>query len=118
MMHFIPGVDLEEIPDEELDGIEIAMKGTEWAEMSFGGHFAYDDFTAVKHVRLKGYQPVTAVRYNRKEYYIYIKRTQTTIAHKYKENEYEFTCITFRLTSEQFIVGQPFQQHGSTEASA
>lgn len=73
MMHFIPGVDLEEIPDEELDGIEIAMKGTEWAEMSFGGHFAYDDFTAVKHVRLKGYQPLTAVRYNRKEYYIYIK---------------------------------------------
>ncbi|MBO7713731.1 MAG: phage DNA encapsidation protein [Methanobrevibacter sp.] len=73
MMHFIPGVELEQKNPEDLDGIEIAMMGTEWAAMSFGGHFAYDDFTAVKHIRLKGYQPLTAVRYNRKEYYIYIK---------------------------------------------
>ena len=73
MMHFIPGTDLESEDIEDLDGIEIAMKGTAWAEMSFGGHFAYDDFTAVKHVRLKGYQPLTGVKYNRQFYYVYIK---------------------------------------------
>lgn len=73
MMHFIPGVNLEDKAPEDLTGIELAMKGTDWAEMSFGGHFAYDDFSAVKHIRLKNYQPLTAVRYNRKEYYIYIK---------------------------------------------
>lgn len=73
LMHCIPAEDLDEKAPEELDGIEYAMRGTQWAEMAYGGHFSYDDFTCIKHVRLKGYQPLTAVSYRRKEYYIYIK---------------------------------------------
>lgn len=59
--------------EEEKSGIELAMDGTAWAEMAFGGHFAYDDFTSVKRKVLKGYSPVCSYYYNKKRVYIYRK---------------------------------------------
>lgn len=59
--------------EEEKSGIELAMEGTAWAEMAFGGHFAYDDFTTVKHTRLKGYRPLCSYEYKKKTVYIYEK---------------------------------------------
>ena len=58
---------------EEKSGIEVAMTGTAWHEMSFSGHFAYDDFSAVKHQRLKGYAPYVSYIYKKKQVYIYRK---------------------------------------------
>ena len=49
------------------------MEGTAWAEMSFGGHFAYNDFSAVKHQRMKGYAPFVSYIYKRKQVFIYRK---------------------------------------------
>lgn len=69
LMHFIH---MEEVPEEK-SGIEIAMSGTEWYEMAFSGHFAYDDFSAVKHQRMKGYQPYVSYIYKKKQVYIYMK---------------------------------------------
>ena len=70
MLHMIPAVD---VPEEEKTGIEKAMEGTAWADMSFGGHFAYDDFTSVSHRRLKGYHPICSYTYKRETVYIYEK---------------------------------------------
>lgn len=70
MLHNIRPV---ETPEAEKTGIEIAMSGTAWAEMAFGGHFAYDDFSAVKHQRMKGYSPLCAYTYKNKTIYIYQK---------------------------------------------
>lgn len=71
MMHKIPPV-LDK-DKKKLSGIEIAMAGTTWAEMAFGGSFSYDDFSNVQHTRLKGYQPLCAYTYKKKDVYIYMK---------------------------------------------
>ena len=70
LLHRIPSID---IPEEEKTGIELAMTGTAWADMAFGGHFAYDDFTAVSHQRLKGYHPICSYTYKKETVYIYEK---------------------------------------------
>ena len=70
LLHRIPSVD---VPEEEKTGIELAMTGTAWADMAFGGHFAYDDFTAVSHQRLKGYHPICSYTYKKETVYIYEK---------------------------------------------
>ena len=59
--------------EDEQSGIELAMSGTAWAEMALEGHFAYDDFTAVKHDRLKGYKPLCMYTYKKRDVYIYVK---------------------------------------------
>lgn len=70
MLHKIPAT---EKAKEEKSGIEIAMEGTEWADMAFGGNFAYDDFTAVGHSRLKGYKPLCSIIYKRKQFYVWMR---------------------------------------------
>lgn len=70
MIHKIPARKTDE---NEFVGIEKAMKGTVWAEMSFGGNFAYDDFSSVKHQRLKGYRPIVSYIYKKKQVFIYQK---------------------------------------------
>lgn len=70
LMHKIPAI---ETPQEEKTGIELAMAGTVWADMAFGGHFSYDDFSAVSHRRLKGYHPICSYTYKKETTYIYEK---------------------------------------------
>lgn len=72
VMHHIPGdFDIDE--DDEPLGIEKAMKDSQWGQMAFGGEFGYNDFSCVKKVNLKGYQPVVAFRNKHTNYYIYRK---------------------------------------------
>lgn len=95
LLHFIPSDEYN--VEEKKSGIEKAMEGTEWAEMAFGGHFAYDDFTSVGHVRMKGYRPICAYEYKRKYTYVYekdgfyyfstAKSGTKTIYHLNRENE-------------------------------
>lgn len=70
LLHFIH---MKQVEEREKTGIELAMEGTVWAEMSFGGHFAYNDFSAVKHQRLKNYAPYVSYIYKRKQVFIYRK---------------------------------------------
>lgn len=53
-----------------------AMAGTAWASMSLGNNFAYNDFTAVKHVNLNKYHAVCRFIHNRKTYYLYNNESQ------------------------------------------
>lgn len=65
----------DEIPidDASKSGIYRGMSGTPWFEKAFGGEFANNDFTNIKHVNLKQYQPVTAFKYKNKVTYVYVK---------------------------------------------
>ena len=71
------GILLHKIPPIEgltvkKNGIEAAMAGTPWADMAFGGSFAFDDFTAVKRQRMKNFRPICAYRYRNKYTYVYM----------------------------------------------
>ena len=70
LMHFI---NPQYAAEESKSAIELAMAGTEWADMAFGGHFAYDDFTNVHKKNLKNYSPVCSYEYKKKFTYIYVK---------------------------------------------
>ena len=70
LLHSIPPVYGAE---EKASGIELAMSGTEWADMAFGGHFSYDDFTSVRRQRIKGYSPICSYTWKKHTVYIYGK---------------------------------------------
>ena len=70
---FLHMINNEYVQEEESSGIELAMAGTAWAEMAFGGHFSFDDFSSVKRHNLKGYSPVCAYEYKKRTVYIYHK---------------------------------------------
>ena len=61
------------VVEEDQSGIAVAMTGTAWAEMALAGRFSYDDFTNVRHDRLKGYSPLCSVTFRKKDYYIYVR---------------------------------------------
>ena len=107
LLHNIPAV-LDQEEEHELSGIELAMSGTEWYEMAYGGHFSYNDFTSIGKQHLKGYAPLCGYIYKRKEVFIYQKdgyyfatssRTKTTMYNLNKENDQKrfFNDYIFRL---------------------
>ena len=57
--------------NEKKTGIYRAMNGTAWGRMAFGNEFAYNDFSNIKRIALKGYHPVVKIRYKCKDYYVY-----------------------------------------------
>lgn len=73
------GVLLHSIPygaktEEELHattGIQAHMRGTEWGEMAYGGHFSYNDLTCIGKQNLKGYVPVCSYMANGKISYVW-----------------------------------------------
>lgn len=56
---------------EKQTAIMKAMAGTKWAGMALENDFAFNDFSDVKHLTLKGYKPHVKFFYNREWYYIY-----------------------------------------------
>lgn len=67
MLHHIIG----SVSAGEDTAIFKGMRGTQWADMAFGGQFSYNDFSKVHRIPLAGYVPYVKVRYNRKDLYIY-----------------------------------------------
>ena len=58
------------------------MKGTQWADMAFGGTFSYNDFSKVRKVSLQGMVPYVEVFYQRQPMYIY----------QHKSNGFYYMC--------------------------
>ena len=50
------------------------MRNTKWAQMAFGGKFAYNDFSRIKKIPLKGMICHIELQYNNNKYYIYQHR--------------------------------------------
>ncbi len=62
----------EEIMEaEKKTGIYKAMANTAWGRMAFSNEFAYNDFSNIKKISVKGYRPLIKLTYKGKEYYIY-----------------------------------------------
>lgn len=56
---------------EQKTGIYKAMAGTAWGRMAFCNEFAYNDFSNIKKMPLKGYRPFIKIILKGKEFYIY-----------------------------------------------
>ena len=71
MLHHITN---DEVPirDEEMDDIYIGMKGTQWWDKAFNGHFTHNDFTNVMPKSLKRCKPILEVHHRTSTYYIYL----------------------------------------------
>lgn len=62
----------EEMLEAEKDtGIYRTMHDTSWGRMAYSNEFAYNDFTNIRKVALKGYKILCEIDYKRKKYYIY-----------------------------------------------
>lgn len=55
----------------EKDPVYKAMGHTAWGQMAYENQFAYDDFSNVKTVQLKNYQPVCSFTFKQNTYYVY-----------------------------------------------
>ena len=58
---------------EKETGLYKAMRDTDWGEMTWGNHFAYNDFSNVQKINLKNYTPVCSFIYKREIWYLYRK---------------------------------------------
>lgn len=72
VLHFIQG-DFDKTEDTKKTGIQKRMEGTPWGVMAYGGHFGYNDFSAIGRTSLKGYKPVCALSYKKDNFFIYMK---------------------------------------------
>ena len=71
LIHHINDIPLDEKVTKK--GMYVCMKGTAWWRKSYYGEFAHCDFTNIKDVVLKKYQPVARCWYREKAFYIYRK---------------------------------------------
>lgn len=66
--------DNEEFQEKEKESlIYKAMHETDWGRMAFGNEFAYNDFTNVGKLQMKGFKPWVSIIYKRKQWYVYMK---------------------------------------------
>lgn len=87
LIHHVNEILLEE---SELSGIYQSMKGTRWAEKSFGGKFSKVDFSNVEKKVLKGFKPLIRLKYRNDEFYIYSKNHEYYIT-KQRSNRYLYS---------------------------
>ena len=74
LLHWLPP-DKYVQADPEKNSIYKAMQNTAWGRMAFSGDFAYNDFTAVKTMSLKGCKPMIHLHYKTHDYYIYLRQS-------------------------------------------
>lgn len=73
LLHNIPFGAKDEDELNATTGIQAHMRGTDWGDMAYGGHFAYNDLTCIGKVNLKGYVPIASYSSNGKTSYIWRK---------------------------------------------
>lgn len=56
---------------EQKTGLYKSMANTAWGRMAFGNEFAYNDFSNIGKVALKGYRPVVQLTHKLRDFYIY-----------------------------------------------
>ena len=83
----------KEIPltAQELDSdMFVMMKGTAWAQKSFFGDFANNDFSNVKKLSIKNMQCLHKVHYKNKDYYIYFRPSDNMHYMCYSKGPYKY----------------------------
>lgn len=66
----------EMMEEDKKTGIHKAMHNTAWGRVAFENEFAYNDFTNVGKIALKGFKPMIELKYKNKCYYIYLSETK------------------------------------------
>ena len=83
----------QEIPlsDAELDSdMFVMMRGTAWAQKSFFGDFANNDFSNVKPMSIKNMTCMHRVHYKNKDYYIYFRSSDGSYYMTYSKGPYKY----------------------------
>lgn len=75
---------------EKESAIYQAMGNTSWGEMAFENQFAYNDFSNVKKVSLKGYKPVCSVKYKTHHFYVWRKDEKLHMCKSKHNSEFEY----------------------------
>lgn len=75
MIHIINS-DFDQDEDMKKPGIQRATEGTTWNESSYGGKFAFNDFSAIGRQKLKGHKCIMHLVYKQRHYYIYRNRQE------------------------------------------
>ena len=88
--------DEEMMEDIKRTGIYKAMEGTQWAAMAYENEFAYNDFSCVKKMALKGFRPYVELTYKRKKIYIYGREDGVF----YMTHSHGKGCIEYNLDTE------------------
>lgn len=97
VLHQIPGdFDVEE--DQELSGIQKAMRDTQWGQMAYEGKFGYNDFTNISRSTLKGFSPVCSFRHKNRNFYIYRKDGNYIVC---KSRHNQGRCYNLQRENEQ-----------------
>lgn len=71
----------EMLSAEKNTGIYKAMHETQWGAMAWDNSFAYNDFSNVKRVKMKGYRPICKFIYKKEKFYIYMSSEGYYITH-------------------------------------
>ena len=69
VIHLLP--EAEEDEEKVKPGIQRLMEKTRWGASSFGGHFSYNDFTALGKEKLKGHKCILKIKLREREFYLY-----------------------------------------------
>ncbi len=70
-----------------------AMAGTEWADVSLGNHFAYNDTTNIRRKILRRYRPMIHIMHKRQDFYVYASDTDYVVTKQRSDKckyEYDF----------------------------
>lgn len=71
MLHHITNDEIPIAEDVRTGGIYAGMQDTGWFNKAFGGEFAHNDFSQVRKVNMKNYQPITSFIYKNKTWYVW-----------------------------------------------
>ena len=71
-------------------------KGTQFSEMAFENEFAYNDFSCVRKMALKGFRPFVELTYKRKKIYIYGREDGVF----YMCHSHGKGCVSYNLDTE------------------
>lgn len=70
LIHVVPEGDAKE--ENERSGIYKAMKNTAWGRVSFGNEFAYNDFSRIRKLPMKGFRTLAKFHYKNDDYYLHV----------------------------------------------
>lgn len=71
LIHVVPE-SWEAHEENEQSGIYQAMKDTAWGRVSFSNEFAYNDFSRIKRMSMKGMRTLAKFRYKNREYFLHL----------------------------------------------
>ncbi|MBQ0140557.1 MAG: hypothetical protein KBT36_14840 [Kurthia sp.] len=99
---------------EKNSAIYKAMGNTAWGRMTFDNQFAYNDFSCIKRLKLKGYKPIISIRHKEKVYYLYQKNENYYFSLSPNEKSISFYDLNTETDQRRFYRDYIFELQQAT----